>query len=122
MDQEINKRNTYTQLLEQLQRDFEEHRQRNPSEPYPTTLKKAAINALSHGIKPKIIRTACQISKGQFSYWKQCLGKQYISDAKVLQVIDDISEPEQIVSNQDKIELRIGHWHLTLQSNHTISK
>jgi hypothetical protein len=120
MDQETSKTNEEAQLLEKLQRDFEEHRKKNPSKSYPTTLKQAAIDALSQGIEPKALRTACQISIGQFNYWKQVLGKQ--TGAKVLKVIDGISEPKRVLSNEDKIEVHIGHWHLILQPNHTSLK
>lgn len=94
--------------------------QKNPSQGYPVALKQAAIDALSQGIEPKTLRTACQISIGQFNYWKQILGRQ--PGAKVLKVIDDISEPKRVLSNEDKIEVHIGHWHLILQPNHTSLK
>lgn len=120
MDQETSKADEGTQLLEKLQRDFEEHRKKNPSQGYPVALRQAAIDALSQGIEPKALRTACQISIGQFNYWKQISGRQ--PGAKVLKVIDDISEPKRVLSNEDKIEVHIGHWHLILQPNHTSLK
>jgi len=116
----------HSKRLQQLAAAFDAYRRGNPGRRFPRGLRGQVIAAIDAGATSSAVSSACRLSWSQITRWQQASARnaRVVPSAsassaaegvspRVLSVVD-AGTREDVVPDGD-IELRIGHWHVSLR-------
>jgi len=120
----------HSKRLQQLAAGFEAYRRNHPGRRFPRGLRGQVIGAIDAGISASAVGRACKLSWSQITGWQQAATRSArvapptrasaVAPPRVLSVVD-AGRDEDVMHDGD-IELRIGHWRVSLRRVSTDSR
>lgn len=118
------KQPTHRKRLERLRAAFEAYRSASPGQRIPQVLRAQAVAAVAAGASSSAVREACRLSWTQLTRWRQAAESEggtpppapvgsSETAARVFSVVDGAQSDRSELG--DELELRIGHWHVSLR-------
>lgn len=112
----------HSKRLEQLADAFDAYRRGNPGRRFPRGLRGQVIAAIDAGASASAVSRACKLSWSQITSWQQASARSArapsasaaaVARPRVLSVVDAGTRADVMLDGD--IELRIGHWRVSLR-------
>ena len=113
----------HSKRLQQLAAAFDAYRRGNPGRRFPRGLRGQVIAAIDAGVSASAVSRACNLSWSQITSWQQASARSArvapptsaaaVARPRVLSVVDSDTREDMMLDGD--IELRIGHWRVSLR-------
>jgi hypothetical protein len=113
----------HSKRLQQLAAAFDAYRRGRPGRRLPQGLRTQVVAAIDAGASKSAVGRTCKLSWAQISGWQQdavrsariasAASQAVAASPRVLSVVDAVTRDDTMLAGD--IELRIGHWRVSLR-------